>query len=406
MQLRYAISLCLLALTTCASAQWTQLPPDRRLIGQAMYLDDSLIVVATLDSGIVRSSDNVRWDAANTGLPSKFAPYALHMMNGYLYLGTDSGAFRSPDLGLHWAPVAAEYARTRNVYNFLSDGTTLFIAADSGVFRSRDDGATWDRVFAALSVEQRVYSLGKSTHYLFLGTSNSGIRRSNDGGGTWSTASIGLDVGKVLCFGFNGDFGFVSIGTGLHVTANESDSWYSLASQSHGSRLVSHMMHLGSVFFLGGSDGMMISSDSGTTLVDVGDGFTRNTPIRGMGIRGNMLYVCSTGEWIWRRPLSELLPPSGVDDAAAGVRATTLGAAMPNPASGDVRIPYSLAAAGSVELALYNTLGQRVAVLVAGEQQAGPHTATVDTGELPNGMYYYRLSTNGQTFTRSLLVAR
>ncbi len=389
-----------------ASAQWTKLPPDRRLIGQAMYLDDSLIVVATLDSGIVRSRDNVRWDAVNTGLPSKFAPYALHMMNGYLYLGTDSGAFRSPDLGLHWAPVAVEYARTRNVYNFLAEGAAMFIAADFGVFRSVDGGATWDKVFAGLNSSQRIYSLGRSDRYLFAGTSHAGVRRSSDGGSTWSEANNGLDVDNVSVFNFDGDFGFAGVGTGLHITLNGSDTWQWLGRENYGSRSFTQILRIGSVYFLGASEGILKTADSAKTFVDINDGFIRQTPIVGMGIRGNMLYICSTGEWIWRRPLSELLPPSSVEDAAAGMRATTLGAAVPNPASNHTRIPYNLAAAGPVELALYNTLGQRVAVVTAGEQQAGPHTATLDAGELPNGMYYYRLSAGSTTRARSLLVAR
>jgi hypothetical protein len=42
-------------------------------------------------------------------------------------------------------------------------------------------------------------------------------------------------------------------------------------------------------------------------------------------------------------------------------------------------------------LTVFNTLGQKVATLVQGEQEAGYHEAVFDASGLASGMYVYRL---------------
>ena len=74
-----------------------------------------------------------------------------------------------------------------------------------------------------------------------------------------------------------------------------------------------------------------------------------------------------------------------------------LGPNYPNPFNPSTVIPYELASGGYVRLEVFNLLGQRVAMLVDGEQQAGAHTA-VWTGTdgvgraVSAGVYLYRLT--------------
>ena len=75
-----------------------------------------------------------------------------------------------------------------------------------------------------------------------------------------------------------------------------------------------------------------------------------------------------------------------------------LGQSYPNPFNGQVVIPFALAQDEEVELAVYDVLGQRVAVLVEGWRMAGSHQVRWDVRaheSLASGVYFYRLQTDG-----------
>jgi hypothetical protein len=56
---------------------------------------------------------------------------------------------------------------------------------------------------------------------------------------------------------------------------------------------------------------------------------------------------------------------------------------------------------------VYNVLGQKVETLYKGTPQAGQaKTLTLETGDLPSGVYVMQLRANGQTQTQRLTVVR
>jgi hypothetical protein len=67
----------------------------------------------------------------------------------------------------------------------------------------------------------------------------------------------------------------------------------------------------------------------------------------------------------------------------------------PNPFNPSTTITYTLPQASLVKLRLYNILGQEVATLVNGRQNAGRHTTRLDASSLPTGVYFYRLQARG-----------
>ena len=76
-------------------------------------------------------------------------------------------------------------------------------------------------------------------------------------------------------------------------------------------------------------------------------------------------------------------------------QAVALHAAYPNPFNPQTAIRFDLPAAAHVRLVVYNTLGQKVAVLVDEERSAGSHTARFDGSRLASGLYLYRLEAEG-----------
>lgn len=110
---------------------------------------------------------------------------------------------------------------------------------------------------------------------------------------------------------------------------------------------------------------------------------------------------------LWAAPV-----PTAVEEWAGVLpQRMTLLPAYPNPFNPTTTIHFSLSHAVEAELAIYNLLGQRVATLVKGLQEAGPQVlqweGRDDAGhELASGVYFCRLQAGTQVETRRLLLLK
>ncbi|MDE2807810.1 MAG: T9SS type A sorting domain-containing protein [Gemmatimonadota bacterium] len=86
--------------------------------------------------------------------------------------------------------------------------------------------------------------------------------------------------------------------------------------------------------------------------------------------------------------------------------ANDLAPAYPNPANTAVNIPFRLAREEDVELAIYNALGQRAALLVAARLAAGTHLARWGGERAASGAYWAVLKVGGETRMRQLMLVR
>ncbi len=80
--------------------------------------------------------------------------------------------------------------------------------------------------------------------------------------------------------------------------------------------------------------------------------------------------------------------------------------ACPNPFNARTSITYGLPVPTYVSLDIYNLTGCKVATLFEGYKHHGIHTATLTAADLPSGLYFVRLETSGQLFTRKLMLIR
>jgi hypothetical protein len=85
---------------------------------------------------------------------------------------------------------------------------------------------------------------------------------------------------------------------------------------------------------------------------------------------------------------------------------TTLSQNVPNPFNPTTVIEYELGSEMDYTLRLYDAMGRAVRVLEQGHRRAGKYQVHVEAGDLPSGVYIYRLETPGGTLTRRMVLSK
>ena len=87
--------------------------------------------------------------------------------------------------------------------------------------------------------------------------------------------------------------------------------------------------------------------------------------------------------------------------------AFTLSQNIPNPLSDYTQIRFTIPSSAVVSLEVWDNLGIRVNTLVNRSiLPAGNYTTDYHPGDLPNGIYHYRLTVNNEAITRHMIVER
>jgi len=99
---------------------------------------------------------------------------------------------------------------------------------------------------------------------------------------------------------------------------------------------------------------------------------------------------------------------SGIDDEGEKSLPSqfALSQNYPNPFNPITQINYALPKDCQVKLEVHNILGQKVASLVDGKQEAGYKTASWDAGSLSSGIYFYRLQAGDFVQTRKMVLLK
>ncbi len=141
------------------------------------------------------------------------------------------------------------------------------------------------------------------------------------------------------------------------------------------------------------------SSDGKATLTPL-DNFDK-TPLL-------TYYLQKDGETYWHmmdEPYS-YEPVSVESNKDAKPEAMVLGQNHPNPFNPYTSIEFRIPSAGNTRLEVYNMAGQRIDVLADGFHPAGNHMAVWNTNNHSSGTYFYRLTWNGHSETKKMLLMK
>jgi len=78
----------------------------------------------------------------------------------------------------------------------------------------------------------------------------------------------------------------------------------------------------------------------------------------------------------------------------------------PNPFNSSTTISYNLATTARVSIEVYNLLGRQVTTLICEEQQPGSHQVAWNAGDIPSGVYFYRIHAGNIAETKKMLLLK
>jgi len=139
-------------------------------------------------------------------------------------------------------------------------------------------------------------------------------------------------------------------------------------------------------------------------------------------LEGNTMYVLERGPTIYRARNPNLgdhtntyyivsdLNQTGVTPLT-GTAELAIRSVAPNPARGATRVDFTIPRDGRARLEIFDLEGRQVRTLLDGALAAGPHSATwdgrrADGGALPAGAYFARLTAQGRSVTRRVVLLK
>ncbi|MDW8109513.1 MAG: T9SS type A sorting domain-containing protein [Candidatus Kryptonium sp.] len=78
----------------------------------------------------------------------------------------------------------------------------------------------------------------------------------------------------------------------------------------------------------------------------------------------------------------------------------------PNPFNPETVIEFSIPKSGRVSLVVYNAIGQEVARLIDENLESGSYKVKFNGGNLPSGIYIYKLSAEGRSISRKMVLVK
>ncbi len=107
----------------------------------------------------------------------------------------------------------------------------------------------------------------------------------------------------------------------------------------------------------------------------------------------NMVYIYKAEETV------------GIDETSSPLPCLTT-TSYPNPFNASTTISYDLPEKADISLEIYDILGRKIEMLISTTQPAGHHQAVWHAGDLPSGVYFYKLTTGEHTRTEKMVLMK
>ena len=98
--------------------------------------------------------------------------------------------------------------------------------------------------------------------------------------------------------------------------------------------------------------------------------------------------------------------PAGVSNNQNIIKSLKLYQNYPNPFNPSTSIKFDVVKAGEVKISVYDAAGKQVRTLVNGKFQQGTYETSFNGSDLNSGVYFYKITSNGFTETKRMLLIK
>ena len=365
------------------------------------------VILKTTDGG-----NNWMNLSANSLFPIEiFALSFLNPNTGFVS-GYSMNIYKTTDGGLNWSYTQAPYignSRFRAL-QFLNENTG-YVGGRYGVrSKTTNGGLTWDTLSMAGSQLYSIFFFNANTG--FMGDGASTIYKTTDGGINW-TATFLRDTSSVASSYALSHIDFLNEMTGyiagrtssrgaIFKTTNGGINWSNIFYSDSLTLYSIDIINESTIFAAGEIRKIIKTTNSGITwsITEIPGNFWELYSIRfineTMGFTSGFGYVFKTtnGGVSVNQITSEI--PNGI----------SLHQNYPNPFNPNTKIKFDIAKLSVVKLVVYDILGREVATLVNERLKAGTYEVDFEGRELPSGVYFYKLVTDGFVDVKKMVLIR
>lgn len=350
------------------------------------------------DGYIFAGNDQYTYRSSNNGNNWQqiynLSSLALASNGSYIYRGYQNGYNYSTNYGTNWL-FAGLNLKTLSLLangNYVYAGCSWPVPGSStnrGVWISTNFGANWSQT-SLNNID--VYSLTVSGSHLYAGGYNPGVA-----GGVFISTNNGLNwINPILGGGdalaANGSIVFTGGGSsfGVYKSTNYGVNWIQT---SLNNVAIDAIIFYNNIVFAGASSGLYVSNDSGVTWTLRNEGLTSGA--HPLIIHNGYIFAGSSGQGVWRRPLSEL---TGINQISNEVpKYHTLEQNYPNPFNPVTKFKFNISSSPgggkqAVKLVVYDLLGREVNLLVDEQLSPGSYEVVFEGSNYTSGTYFYRLT--------------
>lgn len=350
------------------------------------------------NSRIWKSSDGGNnWDTVYTASGQSVWDFAFDELGGIYAANYSSGMIRSTNNGGNFFVIPPSVFSNKNLQGVrCGNNGYVFVTTSTGFFRSTDYGQTFNETaLSGLNCLPVAVDID-SSNIIYAGVTSAsgsgiGFYRSTDFGLTFSQ---NLNPGK-NCYSIlqrlNGDLFMISTTSpyNIDISVNKGLTWTTIGNLPSAQRDISESLY---GLYTAGNGGVFKSLNGGSNFVNYN--FTLSaTPVLNINYKNTLKLLAgvsgSSNGGVWIHTEGFILSANNSDNEISGY---SLRQNYPNPFNPSTTIEFTLPEDKFVKLKVFDATGKEILSLVNNFLLSGNYSFDFNGNDLESGIYFYNLT--------------